>query len=154
MAFSLLRYILSAHGPMESGNQDFQPWRDYMGLAGMIRGMQRDASRDTADAAAALPESPSGPTRAHGTPTTEKRDPGRGESSPAERFCSFCKHNRESEAVFTSHCLKDRAGAVTCPYLRQYVCPLCGATGTRAHTKRFCPLVDQTYTSVYARSTW
>ncbi|XP_016358140.1 nanos homolog 3-like [Sinocyclocheilus anshuiensis] len=162
MAFSLLRYFLSAHGSMESRNQDFQPWKDYMGLADMIRGMQRpaeqpEAADDTA-AAAALLESPSGQTRAHGTLTTEKRDPERGKStrsSPSEKkFCSFCKHNGETEAVFTSHYLKDRAGAVMCPYLSQYVCPLCGATGAKAHTKRFCPLVDKTYSSVYAKTTW
>ncbi|XP_026110402.1 nanos homolog 3-like [Carassius auratus] len=162
MAFSLLHYILSAHGSMESGNQDFQPWKDYMGLADMIRGMQRPAEQpdaaDDAAASAALPESPSGPTRAHGTVTTENRDPGHGKSTrsnPSEKkFCSFCKHNGESETVFTSHYLKDRAGAVTCPYLSQYVCPLCGATGAKAHTKRFCPLVDKTYSSVYAKTTW
>ncbi|XP_058629115.1 nanos homolog 3 [Onychostoma macrolepis] len=156
---------------MDPRNQQFKVWKDYMGLADLVRGMKRrrpeqpDAADDTAAASAsasapALLESPSGPTRAHGTLTAERRDPERGKSassssSPPERkFCSFCKHNGESEAVFTSHYLKDRAGAVMCPYLSQYVCPLCGATGAKAHTKRFCPFVDKTYSSVYAKSTW
>ncbi|XP_073699459.1 nanos homolog 3 [Garra rufa] len=158
MAFSLLQYLMSAHGHMESRNQDFQPWKDYMGLADKIRCMQRPAEQSDAgddrskQAAAALLESPSGQRRAH----TEKKNPERGKSSspPERKFCSFCKHNGEIEAVFTSHYLKDRSGDVMCPYLSQYMCPLCGATGAKAHTKRFCPLVDKTYSSVYAKSTW
>ncbi|XP_051994134.1 nanos homolog 3 [Xyrauchen texanus] len=173
MAFSLFPYFLSFYGSMESKNCDFQPWRDYMGLAEMIRAMQRtpaalserqvESSRcgDKSEHASATMESPNTPNkRARTAPVRDSRGadlatPGKSISStPDKKFCSFCKHNGESEAVFASHYLKDRNGDVVCPYLSQYVCPQCGATGAKAHTKRFCPLVDETYSSVYVRSTW
>ncbi|XP_026208182.1 nanos homolog 1-like [Anabas testudineus] len=70
---------------------------------------------------------------------------------PEGMFCSFCKHNGESELVYESHWLKNNRGEILCPYLQKYVCPLCGATGSKSHTKRFCPKVDSAYTPLYTK---
>uniref|UniRef100_A0A672UJA8 Nanos C2HC-type zinc finger 3 n=2 Tax=Strigops habroptila TaxID=2489341 RepID=A0A672UJA8_STRHB len=65
--------------------------------------------------------------------------------------CTFCKHNGEAKQVYSGHRLRDAAGRVLCPVLRSYVCPQCGATQERAHTRRFCPLTRRGYASVYSR---
>ncbi|CDQ78207.1 unnamed protein product [Oncorhynchus mykiss] len=141
---------------MESENRRFQPWRDYMKLADAVREMQ-------------LGNFTSEPTKGPEPPTAASRPSAgtRGQrermkatrsktpeevSSPERKICSFCKHNGESESVFGSHSLKNQDGDVVCPYLRQYICPLCGATKAKAHTKRFCPQVETTYSSVYVKS--
>ena len=49
------------------------------------------------------------------------------------------QNNNESEAVYTSHVLKDPNGQVVCPALYVYVCPICNNTGHQAHTVKHCP---------------
>lgn len=56
-----------------------------------------------------------------------------------QQVCVFCRNNGESESFYTSHCLKDADCKVTCPVLRAYTCPLCGANGDLAHTIKYCP---------------
>ncbi|XP_078506858.1 uncharacterized protein LOC144767131 [Lissotriton helveticus] len=63
--------------------------------------------------------------------------------------CAFCKHNGEPRNIYSTHALKDARGCVQCPVLRQYVCPQCQGTGDSAHTRRFCPLTEKGYASVY-----
>lgn len=43
--------------------------------------------------------------------------------------CVFCKNNKETEEVYMGHILKTAKGKVVCPRLREYVCPICSATG-------------------------
>eukprot|EP00063_Salmo_salar_P010960 XP_013985795.1 PREDICTED: nanos homolog 3-like [Salmo salar] len=200
---------------MESENKSFQPWRDYMKLADLVREMQlgkftpepltvegHDSGicstmvefeefpprallspitpvatpplwheMEPLDSEIVLlhEDAPLWPSSSEGPepPTAASRSPAgtRGQRerekatrsktpeevpSPERQFCSFCKHNGESESVFGSHTLKDQDGDVVCPYLRQYICPLCGATKAQAHTKRFCPRVENT-NSVYVK---
>lgn len=88
-------------------------------------------------------------TNGCGPINTPRFNPSRVPLSLERMVCRFCKHNGESDWVYKSHWLKNRAGDVVCPYLQKHVCPLCGATGTKAHTKLYCPKVDRAYRSVY-----
>nr|XP_020451756.1 nanos homolog 3 [Monopterus albus] len=162
---------------MESNTKIFHPWKDYMGLSDTIRNiLGRNTATESVDCMQSLPGEYSGyaaecvgsdapgavgskpvarPTGPRGPKDRRKTTSFKTPEPPpsSERMCcSFCKHNGESELVYGSHWLKSQTGEVLCPYLRQYVCPLCGATGAKAHTKRFCPKVDSAYSSVYTKS--
>lgn len=64
-------------------------------------------------------------------------------SSNANRFCGFCYRNGETAQIYRSHHLKSADGMVACPILWNYACPLCGATGDNAHTRRYCPQAER-----------
>ena len=59
------------------------------------------------------------------------------------RVCSFCKSNDEQEIIYTSHSLKDADDNITCPILLRLRCPICGASGEKAHTKKYCPVLQK-----------
>lgn len=78
-----------------------------------------------------------------GVPSQSKGHvPGFQQSTYRNKICVFCKNNGQTLSVYGSHILKDTTGKVICPVLRQYVCPLCGATGDVAHTIRYCSKRD------------
>uniref|UniRef100_A0A8B9FX39 Nanos C2HC-type zinc finger 3 n=1 Tax=Amazona collaria TaxID=241587 RepID=A0A8B9FX39_9PSIT len=109
---------------MASGERQFDMWRDYLGLAAVVAALRRG---EEPVAAAAAP----------------------GGQSGSGGGCTFCRRNGETKQVYSGHRLRDAAGRVLCPVLRSYVCPQCGATEDRAHTRRFCPLTRRGYASVY-----
>ncbi len=55
------------------------------------------------------------------------------------QVCVFCRNNGESESVYATHSIKASDGRITCPVLRAYTCPICGAHGDEAHTIKYCP---------------
>ncbi|XP_053152453.1 nanos homolog 3 isoform X2 [Hemicordylus capensis] len=131
----------------------FQVWKDYLQLAKVVEEIRRGEDERRSEEAPELCFAPAQPASAAPAPAQELPEgPSRGEEGAAEEegaVCSFCKHNGESRNIYTSHKLKDAAGRVQCPILRNYVCPQCGASKDLAHTKRFCPLTKKGYTSVY-----
>ncbi|NXL40473.1 NANO3 protein, partial [Glaucidium brasilianum] len=114
----------------------FDMWRDYLGLAATLAKLPQERK----DSAVAQEPSASPGTAEPASP------------SPGKPPCTFCKHNGEAKQVYSGHSLRDAKGHLLCPILRSYVCPQCGATQDRAHTKRFCPLTRRGYTSVYSPS--
>ncbi|XP_073479743.1 nanos homolog 3 [Aquarana catesbeiana] len=136
------------HGEMEqrSGAPQFSMWKDYLGLHTVLKSTSHQGSQENFQRQEELSE-PS-----HGTTSAE---PGRdGPSGPSMKIservqCTFCKHNGEHWRVYNAHNLRDRDGNILCPVLRSYTCPQCGASGDKAHTRRFCPMTKKNYTSVY-----
>ena len=55
------------------------------------------------------------------------------------------QNNNESEAVYTSHVLKDTDGKVVCPALYVYVCPICNNTGHKVSSGYGHTCTDVTY---------
>ncbi|XP_077301697.1 uncharacterized protein LOC143922387 [Arctopsyche grandis] len=72
-------------------------------------------------------------------PILTKMDPtfGAQQSKPlkALMYCGYCYSNGEANVIYNTHDLSSPTGKLTCPILRRYVCPICGATGDDAHSK-------------------
>ena len=152
---------------MTEANSSCRPydiWVDYLGLNKVVFPPTDNVSEDfsaTPDTFAKLPSSAhSCDTNIWGFPITTSysrkvpvdtrvpenlpgtitiRNNGRKSSRSKQRFCAFCKTNGEVDDIYLGHVLKDSYGRTTCPYLRKYTCPICGESGDKAHTIKYCP---------------
>jgi hypothetical protein len=68
-----------------------------------------------------------------------------GQQEPAPREpervieCSYCRLINKSADQYSTHVVREPDGKTNCPELQQSICPLCGATGEKAHSEYFCP---------------
>ncbi|XP_029142106.1 nanos homolog 2 [Protobothrops mucrosquamatus] len=125
--------------PAVAQGRFFDQWKDYLNLSKVVMEIVEERKKPS-------PPSPwkdplKGP---------RKRDP-QPVQPTQQGICNFCKHNGESKKVYSSHTLKRADGVVVCPILRNYTCPLCGATADKAHTLKYCPH-NKAKQSLYRRS--
>lgn len=143
-----------------AGDQDTPSgeWSDYLGIRTMANRLMRaddvqqlqSSSQDSllvSEDASYCPDATPGTSGRSGSNLPVSQ--GFGESIE-KGVCGFCKKNGETAEIYASHQLKARNGRVRCPVLRKYVCPICGATGDRAHTVQYCParVLDHTRSDV------
>ncbi|XP_013908121.1 PREDICTED: nanos homolog 2 [Thamnophis sirtalis] len=139
----------------------FEPWKDYLNLSKVVMEIVEERKKpqrwsppweDPLDVLVLHWMNGGGNSKTHSPKTDAARG---GDPPPApptqQGICSFCKHNGESKKVFSSHALKRADGVVVCPILRNYTCPLCGATADKAHTLKYCPH-NKGQQSLYRRS--
>ncbi|KAM6977668.1 nanos homolog 1 [Aplochiton taeniatus] len=130
----------------------FDMWHDYMNLGRMLErlcsvGKTETVPRTSLRQRVQLPEDQTRLQESQScndsvetlslSPTSSVSDTSRGLAS--SDCCGFCKQNGEAVDIYRSHKLKSKDGKILCPILRSYVCPICDATGDKAHTRRYCP---------------
>ncbi|XP_040197996.1 nanos homolog 3 [Rana temporaria] len=133
------------HREQRSGGPQFSMWKDYLGLHTALKSNPQEGSQENFQRQEERP----GPCHEGTTSEEPGRDGGHSASPGKTMQCTFCKHNGEHWRVYSAHKLRDRDGTILCPVLRSYICPQCGASGDKAHTRRFCPMTKKSYTSVY-----
>uniref|UniRef100_A0A3Q2UE76 Nanos C2HC-type zinc finger 2 n=1 Tax=Fundulus heteroclitus TaxID=8078 RepID=A0A3Q2UE76_FUNHE len=121
----------------------FDMWHDYLNLSRLVQGDRRTVELEDTEGPRTSPSETRCPSETRWT------------RSLSDIRCGGGGGGGESPRVYRSHQLRSDDGRVTCPILRSYTCPICGASGDRAHTRRYCPkgkamqgLVKKTYTNI------
>ncbi|XP_053674357.1 uncharacterized protein LOC128724659 [Anopheles nili] len=60
--------------------------------------------------------------------------------SSTKKHCVFCLNNGADASIYLNHRCRNGRGEVTCPTLQTFICPYCAATGSNAHTPKYCPV--------------
>ncbi|XP_037612756.1 nanos homolog 2-like [Sebastes umbrosus] len=129
--------------------QSFDMWHDYMELGRLLQRLsdnreespKREAATWSHIQTSSRRQTSSSRSSVETSSTSSLSDTScNGTSSDC---CRFCKQNGESPRVYRSHRLKSDDGNVCCPILWSYTCPICAATGDRAHTRRYCPQAER-----------
>eukprot|EP00064_Thunnus_orientalis_P012380 superscaffoldBa00001892_g12415 len=136
---------LALRNSLISDGDCFDMWHDYMNLGRLL--VKLSAGRETDHKDSEGPKKQEAAPWSHISRSEDSKNSTG--SSPVSSlldtscsridYCRFCKQNGESAKVYHSHRLKSEDGKVTCPILWSYTCPICEATGDRAHTRRHCP---------------
>ncbi|XP_028290907.1 nanos homolog 2 [Gouania willdenowi] len=146
------------HSSIISTEDCFDMWRDYMNLSGLMLRLCAVRDEETQEHQEPKKKQPGPRGRSRGRLRgSAQSSPGTScASSPSDSscsrgasdFCRFCKQNGETPSVFRSHRLKTDQGKVICPILCSFTCPICGATGDSAHTRRYCPKAQRQQTGI------
>uniref|UniRef100_A0A8C4RI17 Nanos-type domain-containing protein n=1 Tax=Erpetoichthys calabaricus TaxID=27687 RepID=A0A8C4RI17_ERPCA len=124
-------------------NMDFNMWHDYFKLSNLLQPQQPQNPDSSASSTGTLNPSTldhrSSSTNNDAITATEAVGGTTSTSQLEQTECHFCKQNGETMEIYMSHRLKGDNGVVLCPVLWRYVCPVCKATGDRAHTRNYCP---------------
>lgn len=137
------------------GRSSFNMWHDYMNLSKVLERMSSSREIENQDKGGPAMGQAALWSKVQTSVRRKKSSKNSPESSTASTgsdtscggtsadYCYFCKQNGETLNVYRSHKLKSDDGKVFCPVLRNYTCPICEATGDYAHTRRYCPQVQQ-----------